>query len=153
MKGFINSYPIKKPIEIILWAFVLFILSSPLYADNGHLMESETAYQWRPMYQACMEKTSSMPELVNMKQLLNSGQLPPTDAVEVKSGIEDIEVMFQQYCECIKTKADEGFQLAGYDITPIEVNLLSAAFRFETLYPDKQVRELFGVSILSCMNL
>ncbi len=100
-----------------------------------------------------MKKTGSMPELVKMKQILKSGELSPTDAIEVESGIEDVEVMFQQYCECIKTKADEGFQLAGYKITPIEMSLLSAAFRFETLYPDKQVRELFGVSTLSCLNL
>jgi len=103
------------------------------------------------MYQACMSKTSSMPELVKMKQALNSGQLLPKDAQEVKEGIDEIETMFLQYCVCIKEKAHEGFQLAGYNISPIEITLLSAAFRFETLYPDKQVRELFGMSILPCM--
>jgi hypothetical protein len=153
MKGLINKRHVTKPIDTCLWAFVLFLLSSPSYADSGQHIESETAYQWNLMYQACLEKTGSMPELVSMKQLLKSGQVPPSDAVEVKSGIEDIEVMFQQYCQCIKAKAAEGFQLAGYDITPLEVSLLSAAFRFETLYPDKQVRELFGVSTLSCLNL
>lgn len=85
--------------------------------------------------------------------MLNSSQLSPKDTKDVKTGIEELEAMGQQYCTCIATKADEGFQLAGYNISPIEIRLLSAAFRFQTLYPDKQVRELFGMSILPCIDL
>lgn len=148
----IRNNPLSKPLEFILRAFLFYLASFTVSATESQPDDlTVTQSQWHPMYQACMEKTSSMPELVKMKQLLNSGQLPPTDAVEVKSGIEDIEVMFQQYCECIKEKSDEGFQLAKYEITPIEMSLLSLAFRFETLYPDKQVRELFGMSILPCI--
>lgn len=143
---------LTKPLEFALRAFLFYLASFAVYAT-----ESESEYpgasqsQWHPMYEACMEKTGSMPELVKMKQTLNSGQLSPKDAEEVKQGIDEIETMFLQYCVCIKEKAHKGFQLSGYNISPIEITLLSAAFRFETLYPDKQVRELFGMSILPCI--
>lgn len=88
-----------------------------------------------------------------MKQLLKSGQLSPTDAAEVKSGVEEVETMFHNYCVCVVQKAEEGFQLSGYNISLLEITLLSAAFRFDQLYPDQQVRELFGMSILPCMGL
>lgn len=105
------------------------------------------------MYHACMEKAKSIPELVALKQTLNSGQLSPEDATTMKGSIEQAEVMFQEYCTCIAVKAEEGFRMAGYEISPVEIRFLSAAFRFETLYPDKQVRELFGMSVIPCMGL
>lgn len=144
--------PLSKPLEFILRAFIFYLASFTVSATESQPDDLTVSQnQWHPMYQACMEKTGSMPELVKMKQTLNSGQLSPTDAKEVKEGIDEIDAMFLQYCVCIEERANEGFQLAGYNISPIEITLLSAAFRFETLYPDKQVRELFGMSILPCV--
>jgi len=140
-----------QPIRTTVWAFLCCVAAS-VYADNNQQGIPDSS-RWSPMYKACNEKTATMPELVKMKQLLNSRQLSPTDAAEVKSGVEEVETMFHNYCVCVAQKADEAFQLSGYNISPVEITLLSAAFRFDQLYPDQQVRELFGMSILPCMGL
>lgn len=140
-----------RPIGVTLWAFLLCVTTTHVLAGDNN--STAVPDQWHPMYKACTEKTATMPELVKMKQLLNSGHLSPTDAAEVEAGVKDVEAMFQNYCVCVAEKAEEGFRLSGYDISPVEITLLSAAFRFDQLYPDQRVRELFGMSIMPCMGL
>jgi len=127
----------------------LFICSAPItHADTTNESYPD---KWKPLYTQCQQKLLMAPALVQIRatdpSTLTEEQIQEFDKIE-----SDMDGLIKNICSCTSTRANNAFNAAGYDISTLEIALLSQAFRFETLYPDKSVRETFGIAILPCFN-
>ena len=136
---------------------VLITLTCTLFICSASITHADTTTnesypdRWKPLYTQCQQKLLMAPALVQIRatdpSTLTEEQIQEFDKIE-----SDMGGLIKNICSCTCTRVNNAFNAAGYDISTLEIALLSQAFRFETLYPDKAVRETFGIAILPCFD-
>lgn len=147
----------KVSITVIKLYSVLLALACTLFICSVSIAHADTTTnesypdRWKPLYTQCQQKLLMAPALVQIRatdpSTLTEEQIQEFDKIE-----SNMDVLIKNICSCTCTRANNAFNAAGYDISSLEIALLSQAFRFETLYPDKAVRETFGIAILPCFD-
>lgn len=134
---------------LLTLACTLFICSASI--THADMTNESYPDKWKPLYTQCQQKLLMAPALVQIRatdpSTLTEEQIQEFDKIE-----NDMDGLIKKICSCSCTRVNNAFNAAGYDISTLEIALLSQAFRFETLYPDKAVRETFGIAILPCFN-
>lgn len=147
----------KVSITAIKFYRVFLALTCTLFICSISIAHADTTTnepypeRWKPLYTQCQQKLLMAPALVQIRatdaSTLTEEQIQKFDKIE-----RDMDVLIKNICSCTCTRANNAFNAVGYDISSLEIAVLSQAFRFETLYPDKAVRETFGIAILPCFN-